>query len=93
MLEIIDSFNNSLFDGDYREGVRVLGIIKEMTASEKYEKYFNKLDIVDLFRESYNNWVKGCNEEEYLLSQEEIKPAIKLFLPSCTSKIVSELGS
>lgn len=50
VLEIIDSFNNNLFDGDYKEGLRILGIIKEMAYSERYLKYFNKLDIVDVFR-------------------------------------------
>lgn len=93
MLEIIDSFNNSLFDGDYKDGLRILGIIKEMAASERYEKYFSKLEIANVFRESYTNWVENCKEEEDLKSVEEIKAAVRLYFSEHTKRIINEVST
>jgi thiaminase len=59
-----------------------------MSVSERYEKYFHKLEIADIFRESYVNWVENCNDEEYLKSVEEIKAAVRTFFATSTKKIV-----
>jgi len=60
VFEVLDSFNNSIFEGNSEESVRLLHILREMHQNGKYEKYFHKLEIAKVSREYYSAWVESC---------------------------------
>jgi hypothetical protein len=74
-----------LFEGDYEECLRILKILREMSTTDKYEKFFHKLDIAKIARESYASWIDACKSEDVLLkagTPAEVIPSVKVFFNS-----------
>lgn len=67
VFELLDSFNNSIFEGNSEESLRLLRILREMQQTDKYEKYFHKMDIAKMSRENYWAWVESCHDPKVLL--------------------------
>lgn len=67
-----------------------------MCATEKYEKFFQKLEIAKIARESYGAWIDGCKEEAVLMkagTPAEVIPSVKVFFGGRSEQIIGEMSA